>query len=98
MLENNITFTGSDCHPPATTVKEALDRARECANCAQKTAVIALLESEIGTVWKKILADPNYLMSRDEFAIFNFFQTRFEGQQVARDARKRYWDHKQSIG
>ncbi|TQS37134.1 hypothetical protein Golomagni_02404 [Golovinomyces magnicellulatus] len=69
MPENNITPTSSECHPPATTVKEALDRARECAICAQKTAVIALLESEIGMIWKKILAIPDYLMSRDEPAL-----------------------------
>jgi hypothetical protein len=32
-------------------------------------------------------------MTREEFAVFNYFQHRFVGHDLAVAARKRYWDH-----
>ncbi|CCU78407.1 peptide-N4-(N-acetyl-beta-glucosaminyl)asparagineamidase A, partial [Blumeria hordei DH14] len=93
MADNNNTIAGQHSHPTVTSVSEALERARNCAECAQDNAVVDFLESALHTIWAKIQSQPNsYVMSRDEFAIFNYFQSRFQGQQIAIDARKRFWD------
>lgn len=45
-------------------------------------------------IWRKVQAQPDgYIMTRDEFAIFNYFQHRFAGDKVAKAARGRYWDN-----
>ncbi|RKF62667.1 putative peptide-n4-asparagineamidase [Erysiphe neolycopersici] len=80
-------------HTVATSEKEALYKARNCPGCAQDPVNVALLNNSIDRIWKKIQTYPEYVLSRDEFAFFNYFQSRFEGLQVARDARKRYWDN-----
>lgn len=85
-------------HTPATgvtTVNEALSKARECPECAQDPMIVALLDVTIDRIWKKIQTRKEYVMSRDEFSFFTYFQSRFEGLQITRDARKRYWDNMQ---
>lgn len=80
-----------------TTVAEALEIARESEAGAQDPTVRNLLETAIASIWSKIEAQPtSYVMTRDEFAVFNYFQHRFQGQQLAVAAKKRYWDHRES--
>jgi len=58
--------------------------------------VVHLLETALTGIWRKIEARPaSYVMTRNEFAVFNYFQDRFAGQQLAVAAKKRYWDHLQ---
>lgn len=79
-----------------TTVTQALEVARDSPEGAQDPTVISILETAIADIWRRIQARPTtYVMTRDEFAVFNYFQSRFAGQQLATDARKRYWDHLQ---
>ena len=76
------------------TVAQALEIARDSAEGAQDPTVLNILEAAITDIWGKIQAYPSsYLMTRDEFAIFNYFQDRFEGERLATAAKKRYWDH-----
>jgi len=77
-----------------TTVAEALEIARESEEGARDPTVSSLLETAVTAIWSKIEAQPtSYVMTRDEFAVFNYFQHRFEGLPLASAARKRYWDH-----
>lgn len=76
------------------TVAQALEIARDSAEGAQDPTVLYILEAAITDIWGKIQAYPSsYVMTRDEFAIFNYFQGRFEGERLATAAKKRYWDH-----
>lgn len=94
MSKGSNSETGAHhLHTAATSEKEALYKARDCPECARDPLNVALLNNTIDRIWKKIQTCPEYVLSRDEFAFFNYFQSRFEGLQAARDARKRYWDN-----
>lgn len=75
------------------SVAQALEAARGSAEGAQDDNVKNILETAVRAIWGRIQAQPTtYVMSREEFAVFNYFQNRFQGQGLAVDARKRYWD------
>jgi hypothetical protein len=77
-----------------TTVAQALEVARDSPEGAQDETVKRILETALGEIWGKIQAQPSsFVMTREEFAVFNYFQHRFEGQELAIEARRRYWDH-----
>jgi hypothetical protein len=79
--------------PAITTVVQALEIARDSPEGARDPAVVNILETALTDIWRKIEAHPtSYVMTRDEFAVFNYFQDRFAGQELATAARKRYWD------
>ncbi|KAF4125804.1 hypothetical protein GMORB2_1050 [Geosmithia morbida] len=85
------TSTSSVVDP---SILQALDIARDCPDGSRDPTVSKILEGAIGHIWAKVEADPNsYVMTRDEFAVFNYFQRRFTGNDVARLARARYWDN-----
>jgi hypothetical protein len=75
-----------------TTVAEALELARESPEGGQNPTVVRILETAISDIWRRIQTYPSYVMTRDEFAVFNYFQLRFEGNELAITARRRYWD------
>jgi hypothetical protein len=82
--------------PAITTIAQALEFARDSPEGAQDPTVATILETALADIWRKIEAQPtSYVMTRDEFAVFNYFQDRFAGQQLATAARRRYWDHLQ---
>jgi hypothetical protein len=75
-------------------VSQALEIARESPDGAQDPTVSQILEQALASIWAKVQAQPDsYVMTRDEFAVFNFFQHRFTGDKTAVLARKRYWDN-----
>ena len=79
--------------PAITTVAQALEIARDSPEGARDPTVVHILETALTEIWRKIEAHPtSYVMTRDEFAVFNYFQDRFAGQELAAAARKRYWD------
>ncbi|TAQ91415.1 hypothetical protein B7494_g259 [Chlorociboria aeruginascens] len=76
------------------SVAEALEIARGSPEGAEDPIVKQVLENAISEIWAKISANPTaYVMTRDEFAVFNYFQIRFKDNQVAVSAIKRYWDN-----
>jgi hypothetical protein len=80
--------------PADISVADALEVARDSPEGAQDPAVVNILETAVSLIWAKIQARPtSYVMTRDEFAIFNYFQARFTGRQLAVSARQRYWDY-----
>ncbi|KAI1149153.1 hypothetical protein F4825DRAFT_431593 [Nemania diffusa] len=82
------------CISIGNDVIQALEIARESPEAASHGAVRDMLETALASIWGRIQADEcGYVMSRDEFAIFNFFQDRFRNNPVAIRARKRYWDN-----
>ncbi|XP_044715164.1 uncharacterized protein HRG_11141 [Hirsutella rhossiliensis] len=80
--------------PQDAAVAQALEIAREGPDGASDRTVSKILERALAHAWGKVQAQPeSYVMTRDEFAVFNFFQHRFTGDRVAVTARKRYWDN-----
>lgn len=77
-----------------TEVSQALEIARESPEGAKDPVVTNILESALHALWVRVVAQPDsYVMTRDEFALFNYFQHRFEGNKLAMAARSRYWDN-----
>jgi len=71
---------------------EALEIARETEDGMRDPTIRNLLETAIARIWNKVLEEPDtYIMAKDEFAIFNFFQHRFLGNEMAIAARRRFW-------
>ncbi|KAI1344690.1 hypothetical protein F5Y15DRAFT_421850 [Xylariaceae sp. FL0016] len=75
-------------------IAQALEIARESPDGAKDPTISGILESYLSQIWTRIQAHPNsYIMTQDEFAVFNFFQHRFQGNKMAMAARSRYWDN-----
>jgi len=52
------------------------------------------LERQLALVWSKLNAQPHtYLLPSDEFALMNYYRTRFGDDEVVRNATKRFWDN-----
>ncbi|KAF4591821.1 peptide-N4-(N-acetyl-beta-glucosaminyl)asparagine amidase A [Ophiocordyceps camponoti-floridani] len=80
--------------PQEAAVSQALEMARESPEGAADATVCTILENALACAWAKVKEQPDsYVMTRDEFAVFNYFQHRFVGDGLAVAARKRYWDH-----
>ncbi|KAF5596358.1 hypothetical protein FPCIR_4013 [Fusarium pseudocircinatum] len=73
-------------------VAQSLEIARESPDGASYPSIRDILESALEEIWTKVQDQPDsYIMTKDEFAVFNFFQHRFAGDQMAIAARKRFW-------
>lgn len=75
-------------------VAQALEIARESPDGEQDPTIRKILDDELARIWAKVEAQPtSYVMTRDEFGVFNFFQHRFKNNEKAVAARRRYWDN-----
>jgi hypothetical protein len=93
-MGTNNGSTRTQPSPAAVNVSQALEIARDSPEGPRDPTVINVLETALSDIWGKIEAQPtSYVMTRDEFAVFNYFQERFAGHALAAAARKRYWDH-----
>ncbi|PWY81767.1 hypothetical protein BO70DRAFT_429308 [Aspergillus heteromorphus CBS 117.55] len=71
-------------------VKAALDRARDNQG---DTAAVALLETAVGKLWERIKREPEYVLTREEFALFNYFIYRYGKLPEGRRAVEQFWNH-----
>ena len=75
-------------------VRQALERARNCEDVTVDAQTAAILEAAITELWGRIQAQPDtYILSRDEFALFNYFLERYRGSTVAQRAVARFWNN-----
>jgi uncharacterized lipoprotein YmbA len=52
------------------------------------------LERALNDIWARIQQHPDsYLLTKDEFAVFNFYIQRFTGYPESQAAILRYWQH-----
>lgn len=73
--------------------QRALDIARNTEDDLDPV-ISDFLESELAQLWARIQAKPeDYILTKDEFAVFNFFIARFSGSEVAEKAIARYWNN-----
>ena len=93
-MATNNGGTRTQPSPAVVNVSQALEIARDSSEGVRDPTVISVLETALSDIWRKIEAHPtSYVMTREEFALFNYFQERFTGNELAVAARKRYWDH-----
>lgn len=84
MATNNSDNVGN------LTYQRAIDIARNTEG-ELNPQVATFLDQACTDIWKRIQEAPTtYLLTRDEFAVFNYFRDRFPGVQ-AEDAVERYW-------
>jgi hypothetical protein len=90
---NNGQARQYPAHGPLS-VTQALEIARDSEEGAQDPTVVTVLEAAMAAIWSKIETQrDSYILTRDEFAVLNYFQRRFEGNEIATAAKKRYWDN-----
>lgn len=77
------------------TIQRALDVARNSEGGVDPL-ISNFLEKELRAVWARLHAQPNhYILTKDEFALFNYFRARFQTSEIAQRAIQRFWDHYQ---
>jgi hypothetical protein len=77
------------------TIQRALDIARNSEGVVDPT-ISSYLERALRDVWTRLEAAPeSYILTKDEFALFNFFRHRFTTSNVAQGAVQRFWDNYQ---
>lgn len=80
------------------TYQSAIDTARTTEGDLDPK-VHSYLEEALEDIWGRINSAPeSYILSKDEFAIFNFYIQRFDGQPAAESAIERYWRHTSELG
>ena len=76
------------------TVANALEIVQNTEDGQVHPSVSAILERAIGEIWRRIQAQPTtYVMGREEFAVFNYYRSRFRDSRVAQQAVARFWNH-----
>ena len=84
---------GSTAHDQLT-VANALEIVKNSEDGQVHPSVSAILERAIGEIWRRIQAQPTtYVMGREEFAVFNYYHSRFRDSRIAQQAVARFWDH-----
>ncbi|KAI4742316.1 hypothetical protein E4T50_07273 [Aureobasidium sp. EXF-12298] len=72
-------------------IQRALDIARNTEGDLDQL-VEKYLEEQLAGVWNRLESRPNtYVLSKDEFAIFNYFVGRYQDSAVAEKAIARFW-------
>ncbi|KAF2718252.1 hypothetical protein K431DRAFT_231319 [Polychaeton citri CBS 116435] len=52
------------------------------------------LQNALKAIWDRVQQHPDtYILTKDEFAVFNFYRHLFHGSSVAECAIARYWQH-----
>jgi hypothetical protein len=80
-------------HPALLSVQQALSIARDTEE-ELDPQVSDLLEKTLSHLWACIQADPDAcILTKDEFAVLNFFISRFTGSDMIEKAVDRFWKH-----
>ncbi|KAK4990003.1 hypothetical protein LTR66_006912 [Elasticomyces elasticus] len=73
------------------TIQRALDVARNTEGDLDPF-VSEFLELAVQQIWSQVQAQPDsYILTKDEFAVFNYHVRRFEGSDIAQRAIARFW-------
>jgi len=76
------------------TLAKALEIAKDNQNGQVPPAVTTMLERNISDIWRRIQAQPaSYVMTKDQFAVFNYYRGRYDNNPVAQQAVARFWNH-----
>ena len=74
------------------SIPKALELVRNSETGEVHPTVDATLERAIVSLWQRIRSRPDtYVMTKDEFAVFNYFRGRYT-DQIAQRAVQRFWN------
>jgi hypothetical protein len=76
------------------SIQRALEIARNSEGGVDPV-IVSYLEKAIQEVWARLHANPNYILTKDEFSLFTYYRARFQNSEVARRAVQRFWDYYQ---
>ena len=80
--------------PDWPSILRALEIARNTEDGPIAPEIVTILENTIRAIWRRIQSQPDsYVLTQEEYAVFNYFQDRFRGNATAQRARARYWDN-----
>lgn len=52
------------------------------------------LERAFQSLWQRLHQQPDtYVFTKEEYSLFNYFQARIAGYEIAQRAIQRFWDH-----
>ncbi len=72
------------------SVPEALQIAKY--NNGVPPAIPALVEDVFNDLWRRIQAQPaDYVMTKEEFAVFNYYRSRLSNDSMIQNAISRFW-------
>jgi len=75
-----------------------MDVAQNATDPGLPPEIIQLLEAAIEEIWRQIRVQPNtYLLTNTDYRVFNYFQERFRGNPIAKQAIARYWAHRHDV-
>ncbi len=80
----------------SSEVVEALRLVRDSDAGEASASARATIEAAMIGLWQRLTANADYLMTRDEFALFTYFRARYsQGSNdiVAKRAISRYWNN-----
>lgn len=70
-------------------VSQAIMKAQDLQTLSAEETRI--LNQAFAAIWNRIRTQHNYVMTELEFKVFNYFQSRWEGNPVAQQAVARHW-------
>jgi hypothetical protein len=70
-------------------VSQAIMKAQDLQTLSAEETRI--LNQAFTVIWNHIRTQHNYVMTELEFKVFNYFQSRWEGNPVAQQAVARHW-------
>jgi hypothetical protein len=76
-------------------VAQAITRAQDLQTLSAEEARI--LNQAFTVIWNRIRTQHNYAMNDLEFKVFNYFQSRWEGNILAQQAVARHWATRNNV-
>ena len=74
------------------SISRALEIVRNNEGTVTDPAATTVLERAIAAIWQRIQAQPDsYVMDRTEFAVFNYYRSRYRDSALAERAAARFW-------
>lgn len=96
-----MASSSSNAGGTSSALFQTLELVRNSEEGQAPASAVAMLERVIGELWQRILALPDsYLMSGDEFAVFNYYRARFSqgaDEAIAKKATDRFWHNHRSV-
>ena len=85
--------------PDQATIQRAIIIAQNATNDNLDLRTREVLELALRAIWRRIQAQPDtYVLTNLEVRVFNYHQSLFRGDDVARRAIARYWANTHGMG
>lgn len=75
------------------TISKAIEIAYQNKHNHIDPALATFLDQTIDGIWQRVKAQPStYLFTREEFAVFTYYRSRFDDNEIAQQAVRRFWE------